>query len=255
MGGQHCPPSTYQSSFDNHVEVFKVARKIARNFWQPTRDPKHNRYRLECCMDLPGNRPRVARKRYESHLVTISAKRFQKFPAKCPAFSCHFLPSVLCVPAPCVVTARGGRGAVAAWARGLPERRWEDKRTAMAYAKDFEDPRVLGDLLPPWPGDGDTFEFRDLVASQVWAAVQFASERFGRGGQRRGGGGGGGGGLTRMTVAQLKGFRNPLGPEVARSGVRLRAASKGIMSGYRGSRPAQTIGPSRTPPPLPPEDV
>ena len=74
-------------------------------------------------MDLPANRPRVARKkfwcrflkrtvRYESHLVTISAKRFQKSPAKCPAFSCHFLPSMLCVPAPC-----GGNGLYArAWA-------------------------------------------------------------------------------------------------------------------------------------------
>ena len=40
--------------------------------------------------------------RYESHLVTISAKRFQKSPAKCPAFFRHFLPSMLCVPAPCV---------------------------------------------------------------------------------------------------------------------------------------------------------
>ena len=36
--------------------------------------------------------------------MTISAKRFQKSPAKCPAFSCHFLPSMPCVPAPCVVT-------------------------------------------------------------------------------------------------------------------------------------------------------
>ena len=67
-------------------------------------------------MDLPGNRPRVARKKfwgrflkcttqYESHLVTISAKCFPKSPAKCPAFSCHFLPSMLCVPAPCEVYA------------------------------------------------------------------------------------------------------------------------------------------------------
>ena len=63
-------------------------------------------------MDLPGNHPRVAWKkfwcrflkctvRYESHLVTISAKRFQKSPAKCPAFPYHFLPSMLCVAAPC----------------------------------------------------------------------------------------------------------------------------------------------------------
>ena len=65
-------------------------------------------------MDLPANRPRVARKkfwcqflkrtvRYESHLVTISAKHFQKSSAICPAFFCHFLPSMLCVPAPCVM--------------------------------------------------------------------------------------------------------------------------------------------------------
>ena len=73
-----------------------------------------------------------------------------------------------------------GGGAAAAWARGPPEGwflswgRWEDKRTAVAYAKDFQDPRVLGDLLLPWPGEGDTLEFRDLGASQVWAGVQFA---------------------------------------------------------------------------------
>ena len=52
-------------------------------------------------MDLPTNDPRVARKkswygfpkgtvRYESHLVTISAKRFQKSPAKCLAFCVIF---------------------------------------------------------------------------------------------------------------------------------------------------------------------
>ena len=35
----------------------------------------------------------------------------------------------------------------------------------MAYAKDFQDPMVLGDLPLPWPGDGDTLEFRDLAAS------------------------------------------------------------------------------------------
>ena len=63
-------------------------------------------------MDLPANRPRVAQKkfwcrflkctvRYESHLVTIRAKHFQKSSAICPAFSCHFLPSMPCVPAPC----------------------------------------------------------------------------------------------------------------------------------------------------------
>ena len=86
------------------LQVFKVARKNARKFWQPARDPKRNEYHLECSMDLPGNRPRVARKKYwrrfmkctmrfESHLVTLSAKRFQKSPAKCPAFSFHFLPS------------------------------------------------------------------------------------------------------------------------------------------------------------------
>ena len=88
-----------------------------------------------------------------------------------------------------MVTGRGG--AAAAWARGPPEGwflswgRWEDKRTAMAYAKDFQDPRVLGGLLLPWPGEGDTLEFRDLGASQVWAGVQFASERLGGGDRRR----------------------------------------------------------------------
>ena len=84
-----------------------------------------------------------------------------------------------------------GGGAAAAWARGPPEAwflsfgRWEDKRAAMAYAKDFHDPRVLGDLLLPWPGEGDTLEVRDLGASQVWAGVQFASERLGGGDRRR----------------------------------------------------------------------
>ena len=68
-------------------------------------------------------------------------------------------------------------GAAAAWSHGPLETwflsfgRWEDKRTAMAYAKDFQDPRVLGDLLLPWLGDRDTLEFRDLAASQVWAEV------------------------------------------------------------------------------------
>ena len=39
--------------------------------------------------------------RYKSHLVTISSKCFHKSPAKCPAFPCHFLPYMLCLPAPC----------------------------------------------------------------------------------------------------------------------------------------------------------
>ena len=77
------------------------------------------------------------------------------------------------------------------WVRCPPEAwflsfgRWEDKPTAMAYATDFQDPRVLGDVLPPWPGDGDTLEFRDLAAIQVWEGVQFATERLGGRGQRR----------------------------------------------------------------------
>ena len=52
-------------------------------------------------MHLPANRPRLARKkcwcrflkctvRYESHLVTIIDKLFQKALAICSAFSCHF---------------------------------------------------------------------------------------------------------------------------------------------------------------------
>ena len=60
--------------------------------------------------------------------------------------------------------------------------RWEDKRTAMVYAKDFQDPRLLGDLSLPWPGDRDTLEFWDVAASQVWAGVQSATERLGGGG-------------------------------------------------------------------------
>ena len=112
MRGQHCPFSMHQILMENRPEVFKIARKNAAKFRQPARDPKHNQYRLKCSMDIPANRLRVARNkswcrflkctvRYESHLVTISAKRFQTSPAKCPIFSCHFLPSMLCVPAPC----------------------------------------------------------------------------------------------------------------------------------------------------------
>ena len=52
-------------------------------------------------MDLPTNHPQVAQKkfwclfpqctvRYESHLVTISAKHFPKSLAICPAISCRF---------------------------------------------------------------------------------------------------------------------------------------------------------------------
>ena len=58
---------------------------------------------------------------------------------------------------------------------------WEDKRTAMGYTKGFQDLRVLGGLLLPWPREGGKLEFRDLAASQVWAGVQFASERLGGG--------------------------------------------------------------------------
>ena len=43
--------------------------------------------------------------------------------------------------------------AATAWTRGPPEAwvlsfgRWEDKCTAMEYEEDFENPRVLGDLI------------------------------------------------------------------------------------------------------------
>ena len=104
-------------------------------------------------------------------------------------------------------------GAEAAWARGPPQAsflsigRWEDKRTVMAYAKDFQDPRVLGDLLLPWPGEGDTLEFRDLAASQVWAEVHFALERLAGERQR---------GLywIRIPLLQLNGARAQPGPKV-----------------------------------------
>ena len=39
----------------------------------------------------------------------------------------------------------------------------------MRYTKDFQDPRVLGNLLLPWHGEGDKLEFRDVAASRVWA--------------------------------------------------------------------------------------
>ena len=85
----------------------------------------------------------------------------------------------------------GRGGAAVAWACGSPKAwfllfwQWEDKNTAMGYAKDFQDPQVLGNLILPWPGEGNKLEFRDLAASHVWAGVQFASER-GEGGARRG---------------------------------------------------------------------
>ena len=64
-------------------------------------------------------------------------------------------------------------GAAAAWARGPLQAwflfwgRWDDKATAMGSAKDFQDPRVLEDLLLPWPGKGGALVFRDFSASQV----------------------------------------------------------------------------------------
>ena len=51
----------------------------------------------------------------------------------------------------------------------------------MANAKDFQDPRVLGDLIVPWPGGKDTLEFQDFAASGVWAGVHFATETMGGG--------------------------------------------------------------------------
>ena len=64
--------------------------------------------------------------------------------------------------------------------------RWEDKRTAMGYKKDFHGPWVPGDLLLPWRGKGGTLEFRELAAKQVLAGVQFASKRLGGGRGKRG---------------------------------------------------------------------
>ena len=68
-----------------------------------------------------------------------------------------------------------GGVAAAAWARGSPEA-WflsfgwrEDKRTAMASAMDFQDPRVLGDLLLPWLGTGT-----------LWSSGTWHLARFGR---------------------------------------------------------------------------
>ena len=75
-------------------------------------------------------------------------------------------------------------GAAAAWARGPPQAwflfwgRWKDKATAMCYAKDFQDPRVLEDRLLPWPGKGGALEFRELSASQVWSGAVFATDRL-----------------------------------------------------------------------------
>ena len=63
-------------------------------------------------MDFPADRAGGARKKfwlrlpkstlqYESHLLSINAEHPQISRTICSAFSCHFLPSVLCVLAPC----------------------------------------------------------------------------------------------------------------------------------------------------------
>ena len=128
-----------------------------------------------------------------------------------------------------MVTARGV-GATA-WASGPSEAwflsfgRWEDKRTAMAHAKDFQDPRVLGDLLVQWPGGEDTLGFRDLAASEVWAGVQFATETLLGGpnvswGQI----------LTRITLAHELESREPQGKGVDGDEERLWRAPGGSMN-------------------------
>ena len=64
-------------------------------------------------MDFPGNRAGGARKKFclgppkstllhESHLLSITAEHLQISLAICSPFLCYFLPSMLCVPAPCV---------------------------------------------------------------------------------------------------------------------------------------------------------
>ena len=76
------------------------------------------------------------------------------------------------------------RGGDAAWVRGPPQAwflfwgRWEDKATAMGYAKDLQDPWVLEDLLLLWPEKGGALEFRELSASQVWSGAVFANDRL-----------------------------------------------------------------------------
>ena len=126
-------------------------------------------------MDLPANRPRVAQKkfgcrflkctvRYESHLVTISAKRFQKSPAKCPAFSCHFLLSMLCVPAPCasdvfivhvILILLYGAAKDAIWGRGwLGEGGWgetSDCATLWCSRMVYKDKNSNSNKNPPFP--------------------------------------------------------------------------------------------------------
>ena len=62
-------------------------------------------------MDFPADRAGGARKKfwlglprstlqYESHLLSMNAEHPQISLAICSAFSYHFLPSMLCVPAP-----------------------------------------------------------------------------------------------------------------------------------------------------------
>ena len=47
-------------------------RKTARKFWQPTRAPKRNQYRLECSRDLPAEVPWNARKKFWWHLSNLN---------------------------------------------------------------------------------------------------------------------------------------------------------------------------------------
>ena len=80
-----------------------------------------------------------------------------------------------------------GKGPPEAWFLFWGRR--EDKATAMGYTKDFQAPRVLGDLWLPWPGEGGSLSFKDLAASHVWLGAKFASKHLVRGGGARGGGG------------------------------------------------------------------
>ena len=142
--------------------------------------------------------------------------------------------------------------AAAVWARGPPEA-WfmsfgmgKDKPMSMVYAKDFQNPWVLRDLITRGLMTGTYWSSGTLGASQVCTGVRFATERLGAGGQRRGRQT-----LTWMTLAHVQEFRELQGPGVIRDNLRLWGAPGGTMTGCRRSPHAPVRGPSPNPPPLP----
>ena len=69
-------------------------------FWHQNRAPKHNRYLKECFMDLPANRPRVARKEFG---VLGGRQNFCNIPWK-PDVTLGAIPVVFCQNGSCTNT-------------------------------------------------------------------------------------------------------------------------------------------------------